>query len=252
MRAAGDAVRPYQDVWFLNPDSEPAWCASLESRLSWQPVHRELTAHQGPAFAGQPWRPAGQVPASPMGCSPRGRWAAQLGESPAPLRPLHAPDLAACPALPPPCPYEVAASVLPRHPEISWMQSEAPGEHCSRGRPLQERAGGAGGGGGGAEQLQPRLLGTLRALTLPVAPVSRPVCQPCPRLLPVLGGAGTRVSPCEGAGVTQLRDPALGSRRQPRHVRTGSGKRAPRGACREHRDFLAAVACHSGRLSRAP
>lgn len=180
MRAAGDAVRPYQDAWFLNPDSEPAWCASLESRLSWQPVHRELTAHQGPAFAGQPWRPAGQVPASPMGCSPRGRWAAQLGESPAPLRPLHAPDLAACPALPPPRPYEVAASVLPRHPEISWMQSEAPGEHCSRGRPLQERAGGGGGRGRGCRA----------AAAPPVGdppcphPASRPGVLPCVRALP--------------------------------------------------------------------
>lgn len=187
MRAAGDAVRPYQDVWFLNPDSEPAWCASLESRLSWQPVHRELTAHQGPAFAGQPWRPAGQVPASPMGCGPRGRWAAQLGESPAPLRPLHAPDLAACPALPPPRPYEVAASVLPRHPEISWMQSEAPGEHCSRGRPLQERAGGAGAGAGVPSSCSPACWG-------PSVP------SPCqsPRCLALCASPALVSFPCSG------------------------------------------------------
>ena len=40
---------------------------SLESLLSWQRVHRELTSHQGWVITGQPWR---QRPRRPVGLFP--------------------------------------------------------------------------------------------------------------------------------------------------------------------------------------
>lgn len=99
-------------------------------------------------------------------------------------------------------------SVLPRHPEISWNNQNFLGSIVSK------VAAGRGSPCGslrvGAEQLQPCPLETVRhALAFLVTPVSCPVCQLCPRLLPlgVLGrechseGAGKRW--CVGAGVPQ-------------------------------------------------